>query len=51
MPYGPVDKVGIKDEGEVKNPRTGKPVKPKAFGGPESNTSRAKIRASSWSTG
>ena len=35
MPYGPVDKVGIKSEGEVKNPRTGLPVKPKPFGGPE----------------
>lgn len=35
MPYGPVDKIGIKPEGDVTNPRTVLPVKPKAFGGPE----------------
>lgn len=35
MPYGPVDKIGVKEEGDVKNPRTGLAVKPKAFGGAE----------------
>ena len=33
--YGPVDKLGVKTEGDVSNPRTLKAVKPKAFGGPE----------------
>ena len=35
MPYGPVDKLGVKPEGDVKNPRTGLAVKPKAFGAAE----------------
>jgi hypothetical protein len=33
--YGKVDKLAIKNEGEVTNPRTGKAVKPKGFSGPE----------------
>jgi hypothetical protein len=33
--YGKVDKLAVKAEGEVMNPRTGKAVKPKGFGGPE----------------
>jgi Protein of unknown function (DUF1549)/Protein of unknown function (DUF1553) len=33
--YGPVDKIGVKAEGDVTNPRTMKTVKPKGFGGAE----------------
>ena len=35
MPYGPVDKIGIKLEGDMTNPRTALAVKPRAFGGIE----------------
>ena len=34
MTYGPVKTVGLKDDGDVKNPRTGQSMTPKAFGGP-----------------
>lgn len=35
MPYGTVKTVGVKDEGEMTNPRSGQAVPPKPFGGPE----------------
>jgi hypothetical protein len=34
MTYGPVKTVGLKDDGDIKNPRTGQSMTPKAFGGP-----------------
>jgi hypothetical protein len=33
--YGSVDEIKVKEEGEVKHPRTEKPLAPKAFNGPE----------------
>jgi len=35
MGYGPVKTVGLKDDGTVANPRTGKTMSPKPFGGAE----------------
>ena len=34
MTYGPVKTVGLKDDGNITNPRTGQTMSPKAFGGP-----------------
>lgn len=36
MPYGVVKTVGLKDDGEMANPRSGEKMTPRAFGGPES---------------
>jgi hypothetical protein len=51
--YGKVDKLAVKVEGDVYNPRTGKTVKPKGFGGPEFEFVKgedARVKLADWMT-
>jgi hypothetical protein len=49
--YGAVDKLGIKNEGDVTNPRTGKPSSRRGSAVPSTTTSKVPTRASSWLSG